>query len=115
MSSDDASSSPVDVAKETDSPTSSHTPSSESPPLPDEEATEGETAEPALNPDPQPEPDPAAIAAEADKFKEKGNNSFKRGLYGEAVDLYTKAIGASLLLPSSFSPFSPKPCSAQMC
>jgi len=102
MSPDDTSSSPVDAPKETDSPTSSHTPSSESPPLPDEEATEGEIAEPALNPDLQPEPDPTAIAAEADKFKEQGNDSFKRARYGDAVDLYTKAIGVLLLLLPSF-------------
>ncbi|KAH9991103.1 hypothetical protein BJV77DRAFT_553430 [Russula vinacea] len=49
-----------------------------------------EPAEP--EPEPEPEPDPAAIAAEAEKLKEQGNESFKLGRYGEAVDLYTKAI-----------------------
>lgn len=44
-------------------------------------------------PEPEPKPDPAAIAAEAEKLKEQGNESFKRGRYGDAVDLYTKAIG----------------------
>lgn len=39
-----------------------------------------------------PEPDPVAIAAEAEKLKERGNDSFKDGRYGEAIDLYTKAI-----------------------
>ena len=46
-------------------------------------------------PEPEPEPDPAAIAVEAEKLKEQGNQSFKRARYGEAVDLYTKAIGMS--------------------
>jgi hypothetical protein len=45
-------------------------------------------------PEPEPKPDPAAIAAEAEKLKEQGNESFKRGKYGDAIDLYTKAIGA---------------------
>jgi outer membrane biosynthesis protein TonB len=44
-------------------------------------------------PEPEPKPDPAAIAAEAEKLKEQGNESFKRGRYGDAIDLYTKAIG----------------------
>ena len=33
-------------------------------------------------------------AAEAEKLKEQGNVSFKSKLYGSAIDLYTKAIGA---------------------
>lgn len=45
-----------------------------------------------LEPEPEPEPDPVAIVAEAEKLKEQGNQSFKRARYGEAVDLYTKAI-----------------------
>ena len=57
--------------------------------------------------EPEPEPDPAAIAAEAEKLKEQGNESFKRARYGEAVDLYTKAIGTS---SSSSSSFLPLPC-----
>jgi hypothetical protein len=44
----------------------------------------------------QPEPDPAAIASKAEKLKEVGNNSFKRGQYGDAIDLYSKAIGITL-------------------
>jgi DnaJ family protein C protein 7 len=48
-----------------------------------------------LEPEPEPEPDPVAIVAEAEKLKEQGNQSFKRARYGEAVDLYTKAIGMS--------------------
>ena len=47
-------------------------------------------------PEPEPKPDPAAIAAEAEKLKEQGNESFKRGRYGDAIDLYTKAIGTSV-------------------
>ena len=50
--------------------------------------------EPEPEPGPEREPDPAAIAAEAEKLKEQGNESFKLGRYGEAVDLYTKAISA---------------------
>jgi DnaJ family protein C protein 7 len=67
--------------------------------------------EPVL--EPEPEPDPAAIAAEAEKLKEQGNESFKRARYGEAVDLYTKAIGmsssSSSLPSSSLSSFLPLP------
>jgi DnaJ family protein C protein 7 len=48
---------------------------------------------PEPEPEPEPEPDPAAIAAEAEKLKEEGNDSFKRGRYGDAIDLYSKAIG----------------------
>jgi DnaJ homolog subfamily C member 7 len=51
--------------------------------------------QPAPEPELELEPDPAAIAAEADKLKEEGNQAFKRARYGEAVDLYTKAIGMS--------------------
>lgn len=51
-------------------------------------------AQPQPEPEPEPKPDPAAIAAEAEKLKEQGNESFKRGRYGDAIDLYTKAIGA---------------------
>jgi hypothetical protein len=69
-------------------------------------------SQPELEPEPEPEPDPAAVAAEAEKLKEQGNESFKRGRYGEAVDLYTKAISASSSpslnpLSSSFVPPSP--------
>jgi outer membrane biosynthesis protein TonB len=59
--------------------------------------------EPKPEPEPNLEPDPVAIAAEAEKLKEQGNESFKRARYGEAVDLYTKAIGMSLSLSSSSS------------
>jgi hypothetical protein len=66
--------------------------------------------EPELGPEPDFEPDPAAIAAEAEKLKEQGNESFKRAKYGEAVDLYTKAIGMSSSLSLSLlSPFLPLP------
>jgi len=64
-------------------------------------------SEPEPEPELEPEPDPAAIAAEAEKLKEQGNESFKRARYGEAVDLYTKAIGMSSL--SSLSSFLPLP------
>jgi len=50
---------------------------------------------PPPQPEPESEPDPAAIAAEAEKLRGQGNESFKRGRYGEAIDLYTKAISAS--------------------
>jgi hypothetical protein len=60
---------------------------------------------PQPEPEPELEPDPAAIAAEAEKLKEEGNQSFKRARYGEAVDLYTKAIGMSSSLSSSFPSF----------
>lgn len=32
----------------------------------------------------------------ADQVKEKGNVAFKAGRYGDAIDLYSKAIGVSL-------------------
>lgn len=63
-----------------------------------------EPAEP--EPEPEPELDPAAIAAEAEKLKEQGNESFKLGRYGEAVDLYTKAISTSSPRPPSPSALS---------
>jgi outer membrane biosynthesis protein TonB len=62
-------------------------------------------------PEPEPKPDPAAIAAEAEKLKEQGNESFKRKRYGDAIDLYTKAIGAvipiilSVIVIVVFPPF----------
>ena len=107
MSPDDPSSSAADVVKDAELSPGSHTPPSESPPLPDDEVSEGENhapdpdsqpepeSEPKPEPEPEPElePDPAAIAAEAEKLKEEGNDSFKRGRYGDAIDLYSKAIG----------------------
>ena len=60
-------------------------------------------------PEPEPEPDPAAIAAEAENLKVQGNESFKRARYGEAVDLYTKAIGmfcVVAIIVTIVSPFS---------
>ena len=56
-------------------------------------------------PEPEPDPDPAVIAAEAENLKVQGNESFKRARYGEAVDLYTKAIGMLLSSPSSSPSF----------
>jgi hypothetical protein len=66
--------------------------------VPDEPEPEPEP-EPELErePEPEPEPDPAAIAAEAEKMKGQGNDLFKRRWYGEAIDLYSKAIGVSRL------------------
>ncbi|KAG6865143.1 hypothetical protein C0991_004825, partial [Blastosporella zonata] len=45
---------------------------------------------PNLNSTPEPEEDPITSA---EKVKEQGNVSFKAGKYGDAIDLYTKAIG----------------------
>jgi hypothetical protein len=75
----------------------------ESPPL--ASADPSPPSQPQLEPEPEPapEPDPAAIAAEAEKLKEQGNESFKRTRYGEAIDLYTKAISASSVHLSSLS------------
>jgi DnaJ family protein C protein 7 len=42
------------------------------------------------SPSPEPEEDPAT---RAEKVKERGNVAFKAGRYGEAIDLYTQAIG----------------------
>jgi len=107
MSPDDPPSSPADVAKDAELSPGPHTPPSESPPLPDEEVPEGENhapdpdsqpgpePKPEPEPEPEPEPDPAAIATEAEKLKEQGNDSFKRGRYGDAIDLYSKAIRPS--------------------
>jgi hypothetical protein len=113
MSPDDPSSSPPDVAKDAELSPDSHTPPSESPPLPDEEVPEGEnhTPDPGSGsqpepepdepePEPEPERDPAAIAADAENLKEQGNDSFKRKRYGDAIDLYSKAIGDPLISPS---------------
>jgi hypothetical protein len=117
MSPDDPSSPAVVNAASKDAELSHdpHTPSppSESPPTVSDEDAHSEAGlkrapdepepepEPELErepePEPEPEPDPAAIAAEGEKMKEQGNDSFKRGRYGEAIDLYSKAIGASRL------------------
>lgn len=111
MSPDDPSSSPTDVAKDAELSRGSPTPPSESPPLPDEEVPEGENhapdpdSQPDPEPEPEPKPDPAAIAAEAEKLKEQGNDSFKRGRYGDAIDLYSKAIGPSPSIHPSYPSF----------
>lgn len=39
-----------------------------------------------------PSPEPEDLITRAEKIKEQGNVSFKAGRYGEAIDLYTKAI-----------------------
>ena len=44
---------------------------------------------PLMNVDPE---------AEGERLKEQGNNAFKSKRYGEAVDLYTKAISESIYL-----------------
>ncbi|KNZ74968.1 hypothetical protein J132_05367 [Termitomyces sp. J132] len=52
-------------------------------------------ASPTPNPvshEPTPEPAEEDSIARAEKVKEQGNVSFKAGRYGEAIDLYTKAI-----------------------
>ena len=52
------------------------------------------------------EPDPAALA---EKTKEQGNAAFKAKRYGEAVNLYTKAIGAFPPPPSRHCVLIPPP------
>ena len=88
-------------------PASSSSSEDPSPPQPQPQSE----PEPVL--EPAPEPDPAAMAVEAEKLKEQGNESFKRARYGEAVDLYTKAIGmsssSSSSSSSSLSSFLPLP------
>lgn len=77
--------------------TAPHSPPADSPPPQAEEPPQGENgATTPPNPQPIPEPDPVAIAAEAERLKEQGNDAFKAGRYGEAIDLYTKAIGACI-------------------
>lgn len=100
MSFDDSSSTLVEPATDADSHTGSSTPPSESLLLADELPDgDGENKEPTPDPEPEPEPDPVQIAADAEKLKEQGNESFKCGRYGEAIDLYTKAIGLSPPIP----------------
>lgn len=49
---------------------------------------------PALANSPSPEPEPEVDpAVRAEKLKEEGNVAFKAGRYGNAIDLYTQAIG----------------------
>lgn len=48
------------------------------------------------NATPEPEEDPTVRAG---KIKDQGNISFNAKRYGEAIDLYSKAIGLSLFLP----------------
>lgn len=35
-----------------------------------------------------------SVEAAADRLKERGNEAFKAKRFGEAIDLYTQAIGA---------------------
>ncbi len=89
-------------------PDGEHTVLPEGPPDPTSPQPKPQSeAEGEIVPEPEPEPDPAAVAAEAERLKEQGNDSFKRGRYGEAVDLYTKAIGMSSLSLSSFYYYFP--------
>lgn len=97
MSLDDPPTSAVESIIDADPSTGPNTPPADSPPPQAEDPPEGENRVPTPpNPQPLPipEPDPVAIAAEAEKLKEQGNDSFKAGRYGDAIDLYTKAIGA---------------------
>jgi hypothetical protein len=90
-------STPPKTAKDAHSSTGSSTPPTVSPPPPEEPQDEDndEPTTPDLDPEPEPEPDHEQIRAEAEKLKEQGNDLFKRGRYGEAIDLYTKALGTS--------------------
>lgn len=100
MSLDDAPNSTAELIIDAEPSTAPHTPPADSPPPQAEEppqADNGATTPPISLPEPVPEPDPVAIAAEAEKLKEQGNDSFKVGRYGEAIDLYTKAIGACII------------------
>lgn len=48
------------------------------------------------SPPPEPEPEPEEegdILIRAEKVKEQGNVAFKAKRFGDAIDLYTKAIG----------------------
>ena len=42
-----------------------------------------------------PDLEPAPVAEDPDKIKEKGNTAFKAGKFQEAIDQYSRAIGAS--------------------
>ncbi|KAH9057438.1 hypothetical protein EDB87DRAFT_1751756 [Lactarius vividus] len=96
MSLDDAPTSAAELSIDAEPSTGPHTTPADSPPPQEEELPEGENGAPAPpNSQPIPEPDPVARAAEAEKLKEQGNDSFKLARYGDAIDLYTKAIGAS--------------------
>jgi hypothetical protein len=98
MSLDDAPNSTAELIIDAEPSTAPHTPPADSPPPQAEEPPQGENgATTPPNSQPIPEPDPVAIAAEAEKLKEQGNDSFKVGRYGEAIDLYTKAIGACII------------------
>ncbi|KAF8270650.1 TPR-like protein [Lactarius quietus] len=95
MSPDDTPISAVEPIIDAEPSTGPNTPPADSPPPQVEEPPEGEngaSTPPASQPLPIPEPDPVAIAAEAEKLKEQGNESFKAGRYGDAIDLYTRAI-----------------------
>ncbi|KAH9074925.1 hypothetical protein EDB83DRAFT_2515802 [Lactarius deliciosus] len=93
MSLDDAPTSAAELIIDAEPSTGPHTTPADSPPPQEEELPDGENGVPAPpNSQPIPEPDPVAMAAEAEKLKEQGNDSFKAGRYGDAIDLYTKAI-----------------------
>ena len=98
MSLDNAPNSTAELIIDAELSTAPHSPPADPPPPQAEEPPQGENgATTPPNSQPIPEPDPVAIAAEAEKLKEQGNNSFKVGRYGEAIDLYTKAIGACII------------------
>ena len=72
-----------------DGPSSSRTELTIPPPTPSPVAT-SESPEPEMD-----------AAERAEQIKEQGNVAFKAGKYGEAIDLYTKAMGEPL---SSYHP-----------
>lgn len=58
-------------------------------------ASGSSSKEPEPTAEPEPETD-GQRAQRAEKVKEQGNTAFKAKRYGEAIDLYTKAIGSSV-------------------
>ncbi|KAI0262305.1 hypothetical protein BC834DRAFT_1043479 [Gloeopeniophorella convolvens] len=80
-------------ATHTTPPTTATRDAAPSPPPPHPDSPDGAAPPPAQDPPPTPPaPTPAELAATAEQLKAQGNDAFKRAHYGEAIDLYTKAL-----------------------
>ena len=83
----------------------------------DQEAMSVDPQTPAVEKSPSPEPEPAEDAEEelgAEKLKELGNVAFKASRFHDAIELYTRAIGAyiSIFLHATLIKIATPTCSS---